>query len=369
MEDNIDNNTDVQPEPERVEPSDVDIVETLQTVSSAVKPDALSATKSNNWVWRILIFVGLFIVAPIIGCGAFGLGVSAFSGGNTTSGSAVPGPLAASDSVAIVRVEGPIFGGESSPGGFATAGTVGSDTVIRNLQSAEEDPNVQAIVLRVNSPGGAVVPSDEIYNAITQLEKPIVVSMGSVAASGGYYISAPTDYIFATPNSITGSIGVISQFITVEELLNEYGVEVTNITTGEFKDAGAFSETLTEEEIAYWEGLINESYDIFVEIVADGRGYTDEEALELADGRVFTGTQALEVGLIDEIGYLDDAIAYADQLGGIVGEPNTIEYYQEPSFLDILLGYQQIVPQPEISLEGLRALNTPTLEYRYLGPQ
>lgn len=329
---------------------------------------AKPARQQRSWLWSAMMFFGLFVIAPIIGCGALGFGIALATRGGPSS---TPSPAVLSPSgdgtVAIIRVEGPIFAGESSPGGFAGASTVGSETVIRNLRSADDDPNIQAIVLRVNSPGGGVVASDEIYHAITQVEKPVVVSMGTVAASGGYYISAPTDYIYATPNTITGSIGVISQFVTAEELLDEFGVEVTNITTGEFKDAGTFSSTLTESEIEYWQELINESYDIFVEIVADGRGYTMEEALDLADGRVFTGSQALEVGLVDEIGYFEDAIAKAAELGGITGEPNTFEYFQEPSFIDILLGYQ--LAQSDMSLETIRELNTPTLEYRYLGPQ
>lgn len=322
--------------------------------------------RSGPSLWT---FLGLFVVAPLIGCGAFAavLYFLAGGGGGPSAGDG-SAPFSSDESIAIIRVEGPIFPGESSPGGFAVASTVGSETVVRNLNAAADDPNVKAIVLRINSPGGGVVASDEIYHAITQIEKPIVVSMGTVAASGGYYIAAPTDYIFATPNSITGSIGVISQFITAEELLDEYGVEVTNITTGEFKDAGAFSETLTDEEIEYWEALITESYDIFVQIVADGRGYTLEEAYELADGRVFTGTQAIEVGLVDELGYFEDAVEHAAMLGGISGEPNTIEYFYEPSLLEVLLG-AQTGQQNILSLEGIRELNTPTLEYRYLGPQ
>jgi len=317
-----------------------------------------------GWLWGLLLFIGLVFVAPVLGCGAFGAGFALLA--NTDSGVGTV-PITSGPTVAVIRVEGPIFGGESTPSAFSTVSGAGSETISRLLEQANEDDNVKAIVLRVDSPGGGVVASDEIYHAITKVDKPIVVSMGTVAASGGYYISAPTDYIIATPNTITGSIGVISQFITAEEFLDETGVELTTITTGELKGFGNLGESLTEEDVAYWEDLINESYDIFVGIVAEGRGYSLDEAYELADGRVWTGTQAIEIGLVDELGYFEDAVEKAAELGGIDGEPNVVEFTPAPSLLDSLYGIE--FTGDSMSLEALRDLNTATLEYRYLGPQ
>jgi protease-4 len=234
------------------------------------------------------------------------------------------------------------------------------------LQQAADDPNVQAVVLRVSSPGGGVVASDEIYRAILAFEKPVVISMGDIAASGGYYIACGADYVFAHPATLTGSIGVISQFPNIEELMDDVGVEVLVITSGPTKDIGSLFREMTPEEQSIWEAIIDETYEDFVAIVADGRGLPLETVRDVADGRVYTGQQALELGLVDELGTLEDAIARAAELGGIEGEPQIIELEPPPTLYDLLMGYSASTEFPSLE-ELLRFGVVPSLEYRFLG--
>jgi protease-4 len=200
------------------------------------------------------------------------------------------------------------------------------------------------------------------------MSKPIVVSMGEMAASGGYYISAPTSEIFANPDTLTGSIGVISQFIHVGDLLEEYGVEVTTVKSGSFKDQGSLFRSMTEDEIANWQEIIDEAYDGFVQVVADGREMPVDAVKALADGRVYTGRQALELALVDQLGNLPDAIRRAAELGGIEGEPRTVEY-QAP--LDLFQSLFQFA-RPADPLAEITTLldlgHRPALQYLYVGP-
>jgi protease-4 len=310
--------------------------------------------KKRTWLWIGLAVLAL-VVGPVIACGVFGFGLSrgSFSANNT-----ILGP-----SVGVIRVEGVITVGESD----AFQASAGSDTIVDLIEQAGADSNIRAVVLRVDSPGGGVVASDEIYHALQQLDKPVVVSMGSLAASGGYYISTAADYIYANPHTLTGSIGVISQFVTAEELLDEVGVEVVVITAGESKDFGSFSREMTDEERAYWQALIDETHDAFIQIVADGRGMSVQEVRQLADGRVFTGQQALDLGLVDEIGYFNDAIQKAAALGGISGEPRIHELIPDISLFDSLYGIQAS-QRPGLTWETLRTLALPTFEFRMVSP-
>jgi len=325
---------------------------------AVTSPPASQSRRSLAWLW-ILLAVGAVILVPVIACGAFGFALAL---GTTQQGT---GSVALGPSVGLIRVEGPITSSGSS-GSFGALAT--SDSVIDQLHQAAQDPNIMAIVLRINSPGGEVVASDEIHHAITQIEKPIVVSMGSLAASGGYYIAAPTDYIYATPNTFTGSIGVISQFITAQKLLDEIGVEVVVITAGEGKDFGSFHRDMTDEEQVYWQSMVDQTYANFVDVVAQGRGLTVDQVQQFADGRVIIGTEALELGLVDEIGYLDDAIRKAGELGGIQGEPRVHEYVHQPGLLELLYGISTRSDTYASLGRILADISGPRLEYRYIGP-
>lgn len=276
--------------------------------------------------------------------------------------------LATGPAVAIVRVEGIIVSGNSPADPFGSAGGAYSGVIVDHLKQAEEDPDVKAVVLRVDSPGGSVVASHEIHQQMLAMTKPVVVSMGELAASGGYYVSAPADEIFANPGTLTGSIGVISQFIQIEELLKEYGVEVTTIKSGDFKDEGSLFRPMTDEEIAIWQAIITEAYEGFVKVVADGRSLSADKVKELADGRIYTGQQALELGLVDELGNLSDAIQRAAELGGIEGEPRIVEY--QPPF-NLFQGLWEIARPADPLTKVLALLEQgyrPGLQYLYVRP-
>ncbi len=209
---------------------------------------------------------------------------------------------------------------------------------------------VKAIVLRINSPGGGVAASQEAHEAVRKLRaetgKKVVVSMASVAASGGYYIACAADRIFANPGSITGSIGVIAEWYNYGDLLRWAKMQSVVIKSGEYKDAGSPTRPLTDEEKAYFQNLIDNMYSQFVAAVAANRNMEESQVRGLADGRIFTGLEALENGLVDELGTLQDAVAAAAKLAGIPGEPRTISPPKKRlSILDILLGdARSIVP-------------------------
>ncbi|MBO4794371.1 MAG: signal peptide peptidase SppA, partial [Deltaproteobacteria bacterium] len=194
---------------------------------------------------------------------------------------------------------------------------VSAQKVIDELESFRENAAIKAIVLRVESPGGGVAPSQEIYTAVkkTVSDKPVVVSMGSVAASGGYYISAPAKRIFANPGTITGSIGVILEFPNLQELMKTIGVGLQVVKSGAFKDMGASNKALSAEERKLLQEMVDNVHSQFVRAVAEGRSMPEEKVRALADGRVFSGEQAKAVGLVDQLGGLQDAVEYAGQLG------------------------------------------------------
>lgn len=276
----------------------------------------------------------------------------------------VSGPLSG-PAVVLIDVSGPIVSGHAPP--FTTAPIAASGDLIPLIQRAAEDPDVKALVLRINSPGGGVVASDEIYHALRELDKPIVVSMGDVVASGAYYISMAASHIVANPNTLTGSIGVISQFPNAKELMEKLGIEMTVIKSGKVKDLGSPFRPMTEEEQAIWQAIVEETYDRFVAIVVEGRDLPEDQVRELADGRVYTGQQALELGLVDALGYEEDAIAEAARLGGIPGEPRVIRYRRQPSFFRWLggQGWAQGLSIPGLPPDWFQRLLMPTLEYRW----
>lgn len=268
------------------------------------------------------------------------------------------------DAVAIIHVEGTIGTGSTfNP----FEGGVYSEEIIRYIHSADEDPSVKAIVVRINSPGGSVVASDEIYSELNKVDKPVIVSMGDVAASGGYYIACAADHIFANPATLTGSIGVYSQIPNAEELLKKLGIEVLILRSGPSKAAGNLFEKMSEEDLAIIQAMVDEIHEMFVDIVAQGRDLPVEKVRELADGRGYTGKQALELGLIDELGNLPEAIDYAAQAGRIVGKPRIVDYQAAPSLWQWLTSILT-QPRPIISLEEVLRLNTPVFLYSYVEP-
>jgi protease-4 len=317
--------------------------------------------KERTVLWVFLAFT-LGFVLPV--CSCVGTGFVALTALGRVAGEPVPTAIGVGDAVAVIRLDGAITSGEE--GYFTTTG-ITPDRVADLLEQAAANPDIKAAVIQVNSPGGSVVASDQIYHMFLDFEKPIVIWMGEMAASGGYYISCGSDYVFAHPDTLTGSIGVISQFINVEELIDEIGINVVVITSGPRKDTGSAFRDMSEEEQALWKEIIDQVYEGFVEIVAQARGLSTEDTRELADGRVYTGRQAFELGLVDELGIPADAIAKAAELGGIEDEPRIIELRSVPSFLDALYGFQTRSMVPTLD-ELIGWAGAPSLEFRLTRP-
>ena len=215
-----------------------------------------------------------------------------------------------------------------------------SDAVIEQIHRYRDNRSIKAIVVRIDSAGGGVAPVQEIYSELRKLSKPVVASLGGMAASGGYYIACATDPIFANPGTLTGSIGVIMQFMKMKELYEKVGLDQQVVKSGQFKDTGSSMRDLTSDERALLQETIDDVHYQFVDAIFEKRGdrLTREEVVALADGRIFSGNQALEYKLVDRLGNLPDAIEHAAQLGGIVGKPKISRIKHEPSLLERLLG-------------------------------
>ncbi|BAD41777.1 putative proteinase IV [Symbiobacterium thermophilum IAM 14863] len=260
--------------------------------------------------------------------------------------------------VALVRVEGTIVSGEGS-GSLLSGAGAGSETIVKHLDRAAEDPAVKAVVLRVNSPGGSVVASWEIAEAVRRVQdagKPVVVSMGESAASGGYWISAGADRIIASPDTMTGSIGVILQVGNLSEVYEKVGYKTYTFKSGPFKDMGSPDREMTDAERDLLQDLVDETYEAFVPVVAEGRGMDEAQVRKIADGRILTGRKALELGLVDELGDLKRAVQVAAELAGLPGEPEVREMNRANGLLGALLG-RGILPPASLGLpSGLYAL-------------
>ncbi len=202
------------------------------------------------------------------------------------------------------------------------------------LKKAEEDDTIKAAVLRVNSPGGSVAASQEIAALIKAFPKPLVISMGDMAASGGYYISAPAEGIVALPGTLTGSLGVITQVMDMEGLYEKLGIKMEFIKSGRHKDM--LSRELTSEERQLMQELSDEIYDQFITDVAAGRKLNKEKVLDLATGQLYTGSQALELGLVDRLGGIDEALEWAGEMAGVM-DPEKYEF-PSPSFWEQISG-------------------------------
>ncbi|MGZ8383908.1 MAG: signal peptide peptidase SppA [Nitrospira sp.] len=246
--------------------------------------------------------------------------------------------LSGQERVALIRIEGVILDAQAT---------------ISELKHYSENPLVKAIVLRIDSPGGGVVPSQEIHDAVKRVKnksnKAVIASMGTVAASGGYYIAAATDRIIANPGTLTGSIGVIMEMANFEGLLKKIGVEGVVIKSGRFKDVGSPLRKMSDEERKLLQSVMDDVHHQFIQAVADGRSLELSDVEPLADGRIFTGRQAKEARLVDELGDLDDAIHIAADIAGMEGEPKVVEPRKRFSFRDIIESrWSSVFPKLEL---------------------
>ncbi|MBI4843773.1 MAG: signal peptide peptidase SppA [Nitrospirae bacterium] len=239
--------------------------------------------------------------------------------------SALNGKVPLGEKVALVRVEGVILD---------------SEDVIEEIKDYVDDNSVKAIVLRVNSPGGGVAPSQEIYDEVVKAKekKKVVVSMGAVAASGGYYISCPADKIVANPGTLTGSMGVIMEIPNIEELMRKIGVENQIVKSGKHKDMASVFKGMSPEERGLLQTVLDDVHEQFILAVSKGRGLLMDDVRPLADGRIFTGKMAKDIGLVDELGNLEAAVKLAAEISGIEGEPEVVEKEKNEGFLGLLRG-------------------------------
>ncbi len=273
--------------------------------------------------------------------------------------------------IAIVYAEGEIIDGEGQPG------DVGGVKFARELRRLRQDNDVKAIVLRVNSPGGSASASEAIQREmrLAGKVKPVVVSMGTYAASGGYWIASYSERIFAEPTTITGSIGVFGILFDVKKLANDFGVTFDSVKTGQYADTMTISRPKTEAELAMIQRSVDWVYDEFIGKVAESRKLKPEFVREIAQGRVWSGTEAKKLGLVDEIGGLDDALAYAAQKADLSADYKVSEFPRKKEFAEAIAElleqvqpsgarakagvYEQMMTKVETELKALRAFNDP----------
>jgi protease IV len=255
----------------------------------------------------------------VIYVGVAALFLAIASSGRGGEGARIFGPR-----VAIVELEGMILEVED---------------LIRDLKLYRENPQVKAVVIRINSPGGVVGPTQELHQALMRVReagKPVVASLGSVAASGGYYTAVAADRIFANPGTLTGSIGVIMQMANVESLFKKVGVDYVVVKAGRYKDIGNFTRPMTPEERRVLQTLLDDVHAQFIDAVATGRNLDRADVVKFADGRVFSGTQARDLKMIDTLGSFEDAINEAAKLAGLRVPPAVIRPSRRFSLFDLV---------------------------------
>ncbi|WP_143416284.1 signal peptide peptidase SppA [Geobacillus sp. E263] len=265
--------------------------------------------------------------------------------------------------IVVLEVNGVIQDGEDT-GALLAASGYNHQSFLRMIEQTKNDDTVKAIVLRVNSPGGGVVESAEIHDQLLELKKetkkPIYVSMGSMAASGGYYISTAGDKIFASPETITGSLGVIMQSLNYEGLAKKYGVKLVTIKSGPYKDIMNPTREMTEEEKKILQQLIQNSYEGFVKVISEGRHLPESEVRKIADGRIYDGRQAKQLHLIDEFGYLDDTIA-ALKKDHHLADAQVVKYTNEFSFSSLFqMAFNRNATPKHEATELIKLLSKPS---------
>jgi len=276
-----------------------------------------------------------------------------------------------SERIAVLTVDGVIQDTGSASSFFGASG-YDHQFFMDQLEMIKEDDSIKAVVLQVNSPGGGVVESAQIYDKIKEVQDeadvPFYVSMGSMAASGGYYISAPADKIFVNKETLTGSIGVIMESVNYGKLAEEYGVEFVTIKTGPYKDIMSPTREITKDERAMLQEMINESYESFVDIIEVGRGMTEAEVKAVADGRIMNGRQAIEAGLADDTGYLEDVIE-AVRKDFDLADAEVIEYGYSQNFASLFSMKTQSLFGGDVETQLIGRLlsdyNAPRMMYLY----
>lgn len=300
-------------------------------------------SKSTRWFLIILAFLAL------IGIG-FTLLLSPLAFFSTRTTDAVV--TGSGDRIAVVELAGTI---------------VVSDEFVRQVKKFGSDRSIRALVIRIDSPGGGVVASQEMYQELRKVRdggKPVVVSMGGLAASGGYYVACGGSRLVANRGTLTGSIGVISEFLQLREAMDKLGIDVKIVKSGRLKDAGAPTRPMTPVDEKYFQSLIDDVHRQFIGVVRDERKLPEEKVVALADGRVFTGEQAVKEGLVDTLGTFEEAVSIAAGMAGIEGEPSIVKERKRATFWNNVFGD---VGETVKDLKQ-EILDRPVLSYRFAGP-
>ena len=301
-----------------------------------------SNQSSTKWFWGIflgLLFMGMLFVA--ISFLVFASALKRDGGEYVSSGSG--------DKIAIVEINDVI---------------VSSEKTVEQIKKFREDKSIKAIILRINTPGGGVAASQEIYEEVKRTRdsgKIVVVSMGSIAASGGYYIAVGSSLIVSNPGTLTGSIGVIAQFISIKDLAEKLGINQTTIKSGILKDAGNPFREMNDSDKAYFQDVVDNSFGQFLDVVAKERKMDKTTLLKYANGRVFTGLQAKEYGLVDSLGTFEDAIRITSKMAGIEGEPRIVREKKRFSFFEEMLGSKI---EDVTDIKG-KLFDEPILQYKF----
>ncbi|MFB5663612.1 signal peptide peptidase SppA [Alteribacillus sp. HJP-4] len=316
----------------------------------------------------LIISVGFQVVANVAATNFEGLLPSANEDGIEEQ---VMEEGSGAEKIAVLNLEGVIQDtGDTS--GFMSSGSYNHRQFLQMLKRSGERSDIGGIILRVNTPGGGVVESAEIHDAIQTIkeetEKPVYISMGNTAASGGYYVSTPADRIVAHPATITGSIGVIMESVNYAELAEELGLEFNTIKSGEFKDIMSGSRDMTEEDEEILQSIVDEMYGDFVNVIAEGRDMSEENVRDIGDGRVYTGTQAQEIDLVDDLGSIEDTIAFMKKDEDL-GDAPVVQYNASFSFNQFLGTSAKSLIVKDSELLGLKELlmesDSPRAMYLY----
>lgn len=334
------------------------------------RPREQRRRRRRRWPW---VVGGLALLALLIlGAGAIAA-IVALTANSGTAGAApttyeeeyVSGE--GTNKIAVVPVEGTIVSADSTVGGVQS--TVTPEGLEAALDQAADDQSVKGIVLEVNSPGGGVTASDQMHGSIMDFKessgKPVIVSMGDTAASGGYYISTAADEIVANETTLTGSLGVIVTLTNFSEAADKYGIRQEVIKSGEFKDIGSSFRELKPAEREIFQSIVDESYAEFVNVIVEGRDLPEDRVREIADGRIYSGEQAKDLGLVDRFGDLEAAAEDARERAG-VNDATVVRYVLPESFTDMLLA--RLSPQEPEAVQIMKAAGlypTPQLQYLY----
>ncbi len=302
----------------------------------------MANSSTNKWFWGIFLSI-IFIGLVFAGIGFLVLASAIKSGGSEyySRGSG--------DKIAIVEINDVIMTSENT---------------VEQIKKYREDKSIKAIIVRINTPGGGVAASQEIYEEVKKTResgKVIVVSMGSIAASGGYYISCGSSLIVANPGTLTGSIGVIAEFITMKDLADKIGLKENVFKSGELKDAGNPFRDINDKDKAYFQDVVDNSFGQFLDVVSKERKIDKEKLLPNANGRVFTGLQAKELGLIDSLGTFEDAIRITSKMAGIEGEPRIVREKKKFSIFEKIIGARM----EDVTDLKNKLFEEPILQYKF----